>query len=300
MAIIEQPREVPVIGEFDICVLGGSCTGVFAALRAARLGMKVCVVEREGSFGGTATAGLVNIWHSFEDALFEKTIIGGLSQEVVERLKGRHATSKRERNHDLAFLLNSEELKIELDELVQEAASRLFLHCWFAAPHVEDGHLRAVCVENKDGRGAIRARIFIDATGDGDLARRLGVPGGVNAHPRPPTRCAKIYGLEGLDVWPFYPAHREEFDLEEDAGWNCEVPGSPQAYACTRKPMSSGPTPRTPSELTGAEIEGRRHVRAIMDMIRKYHPDRSERLCLLALGSCIGIRETRRSAADYD
>lgn len=51
-------------GEFDVCVVGGSCTGVFAAVRAAAAGMRVALVERNYFFGGTATAGFVPVWHS--------------------------------------------------------------------------------------------------------------------------------------------------------------------------------------------------------------------------------------------
>lgn len=62
-----QRKQLPVIDEVDICVVGGSCTGVFAAVRAARLGATVAVVEKQNGFGGVATSSLVNIWHSLYD-----------------------------------------------------------------------------------------------------------------------------------------------------------------------------------------------------------------------------------------
>ena len=65
--IWEPARQIPICWEGDICVLGGSCTGLFAAVRAARLGASVCVVEKQNCFGGMATAGLVNVWHSLYD-----------------------------------------------------------------------------------------------------------------------------------------------------------------------------------------------------------------------------------------
>ena len=68
--IVEPSRRVPVIAEADICVLGGSCTGVFAAVRAARLGAKVVLVEQQNCFGGTATISMVNVWHSLMDTEF--------------------------------------------------------------------------------------------------------------------------------------------------------------------------------------------------------------------------------------
>jgi ribulose 1,5-bisphosphate synthetase/thiazole synthase len=75
--IIVPSEKVPIIKEADICVLGGSCTGVFAAVRAARLGAKVVIVEKQNRFGGVATNGLVHMWHSIYDTDFNEQIIGG-------------------------------------------------------------------------------------------------------------------------------------------------------------------------------------------------------------------------------
>jgi glycine/D-amino acid oxidase-like deaminating enzyme len=63
----EPARDLPVIHEADICVLGGSCTGLFAAIRAARLGARVVIVEKDNCFGGIATTSMVNVWHSLHD-----------------------------------------------------------------------------------------------------------------------------------------------------------------------------------------------------------------------------------------
>ena len=84
--IMQPQKQIPIIYDADVCVLGGSCTGVFAAIRAAKLGMKVVIVEKLNCLGGTATAGLVNIWHSLLDADYKEQIIGGLTYEVEQRL----------------------------------------------------------------------------------------------------------------------------------------------------------------------------------------------------------------------
>ena len=86
MAVIrEAPRETPVAADVDVCVVGGSCTGVFAAVAAARLGARVAIIESNGFFGGVATASLVNIWHSTHDIHNKQQIIAGLTAEVIER-----------------------------------------------------------------------------------------------------------------------------------------------------------------------------------------------------------------------
>ena len=72
----------PIIYDADVCVIGGSCTGVFAAIRAARAGAKTVLIERNNCFGGTATAGLVNVWHTLKDVDGKEQIIFGLTDEV--------------------------------------------------------------------------------------------------------------------------------------------------------------------------------------------------------------------------
>ena len=84
--ILEPAKDIPVINEVDICVLGGSCTGVSAAIRAARLGAKVAIIEQQNCFGGGATSGMVCIWHSLYDTEFNKQIIAGTTQEIIEEM----------------------------------------------------------------------------------------------------------------------------------------------------------------------------------------------------------------------
>lgn len=316
-SIHEPARNIPVIAEVDLCVLGGSCTGVFAAVRAARRGLRVALVEKTNRFGGVATNGLVCCWHNDLDDNYEERIVAGLSLETVERLQRRDAVTVRERNPNVRYIFNTEELTIELDELVREAGITPFLHTVYCRAILEDDastssppplgadagrnneqpsrRLQAVLVENKDGRGAIRAAVFIDATGDGDLAKDCGAPYTVRPDLQPPTTCAKISGLEGLDMCTFYNEHRGEFGLPEDAGWSTGIPGAGpvQMHAETH---CFGANVADATQLTAAEMEGRRHIRGMMDMVRRYLPERRQQLCLLDLASSIGTRETRRFA----
>ncbi len=117
MDTIQEPsREVPMVHECDICVIGGGCTGVFAAVRAAQLGASVALVEINGFFGGVATAGLVNVWHSIYDTVGERQIIGGLTVDVIRRLQARDAAIVYERDNPSRYtVFNSAELMVELD-----------------------------------------------------------------------------------------------------------------------------------------------------------------------------------------
>jgi hypothetical protein len=310
--IQEKAKETPIFDEADICVLGGSCTGVFAAVRAARLGARVVIIEKQNAFGGVATSGLVNIWHTLMNTEFTQQIIAGLTQEMIERLERIGAVQREQKSHSVGFVLNTEELKIELDRLVLESGVKPYLHTMFVAPHVEKGELTAVIVENKSGRGAIKAKVFIDATGDGDLCARLNLGNRMASHFQPSTTCAKISGwggnakvqnevtgndrLVGFDLPEGRLRYKEEFQLPEGFGWGRHVPGSRDVYmyAGTRVYHASS---ADGEQLTYSEMEGRRQVRAVMDMIRKYGPD--NKLALVSLPSYIGTRETRHLDCHY-
>jgi flavin-dependent dehydrogenase len=103
-------------------------------------------------------------------------------------------------NPSYGFTFNPEELKIELDEMVTQAGAPIYLHTQFCAPLIEDGVLTAVLVENKSGRGAIKAKVFIDASGDGDLMARLNLETYFSSHLQPATTCALLSGWSTLDT----------------------------------------------------------------------------------------------------
>ncbi|MGV8093489.1 MAG: FAD-dependent oxidoreductase [Mangrovibacterium sp.] len=286
---------LPVIREVDICVLGGSCTGVFAAVRAARLGAKVALVEKQNAFGGVATSSLVNVWHSLLDTEFKQEIIAGLTVETMDRLATRQAVQKHEENEDWAFVFNSQELKIELDEMVVESGIVSYLHTLFSEPVLDqDGNLTGVIVDNKSGRGIIKAKYFVDATGDGDLCERLGLETYTHSLLQPPTACAHIEGWNSKEFNTLLKTHGKAFNIPDGFVWGVNIPGT-QSFmlAGTR---AYGVNCAIADDLTRAEIEGRRQIRAIMDMIRQHG---SSKISLTALPSYIGIRETRHVRCLY-
>ncbi len=292
MQTIDEPaKKIPIAEEADICVLGGSCTGVFAAVRAARMGAKVVIVERQNCFGGVATLGLVNIWHSLYDAEYKRQVIAGLTLEVVERLQKRFAVQRIANSSSVGFKLNTEELKIELDQLLLESKVKPYLHSFYVAPLVDGDTVKAVIIENKSGRQAIKAKMFIDATGDGDLCRHLGL-----AHYRaeaiqPPTICAKLYHDAELNFdWQGAIAqHGAEFGLPEDWGWRSSVPGLPNIFMHAETHVFDVDCADA-EQLTYSEMEGRRQIRALMDLAREY--GQADPLALVSLPAAIGIRET--------
>jgi hypothetical protein len=307
METIHEPaQETPIVHTCDLCVIGGSSTGVFAAVRAAQLGAKVALVENNGFFGGVATAGLVNIWHSIFDTVGQRQIIGGLTVEVIERLRRRDAAvTYAPSNPSRYAAFNSAELILALDQLVREhAAIRPFLHTRFVRPVAEEGRMTAAIVEDRSGRRAIAARAFIDATGDGDVIARLGLPCTRQDDLQPPTVCAILCGLDevaarnpGFDLGSAGRASRFPNALEQGFLWHAEAVGLPGArmVAGTRV---HGADCSDADQLTTAAIEGRRQARAIRDIVHD-HFDGGEAVSLAALSSTIGIRETRHAVCRH-
>lgn len=284
-------RDVPVVETCDVCVIGGSCTGVFAAVRAAETGAKVVLIEKQNAFGGVAGSGLVNLWHKLESNDGSRQIIGGLTSLILDRLRRIGAVAP----NPYGVSLNTQELKIELDRLVVENGVIPFLHSCYCEPVMTGDRVDAIIIQNKKGLQAIRAKTFVDASGDGDLAKDIGIPFQIRNGLQPPTTCAAIEGLPA-SISQLLREHRDEFGLKPDNGWSADIPGTKaRMYALTHvyETLASDAT-----QLTAAEIEGRRHIRTIMDIARKYGGEQSTPH-LAALPSCIGIRETRSFQADY-
>lgn len=299
-SVHEPARQTPICHTCDVCVVGGSCTGVFAAVRAAQRGAEVCVIENNGFFGGVATAGLVNIWHSLYDTEGQQQIISGLTEAMVDRLRRRGAVTDHGPPRLNAFVLNTAELIIELDGLVKEHNIRPFLHTKFVLPVVEDGRLVAAIIEDKTGRRAIRAQVFIDASGDGDLIARAGLSFRQLDDLQPPTMCAILHGLQKVhEQNPNFNLADAVHDLQYPEAlkkgllWASQVPGVADStmVAGTRAHNADC---SDADQLTAASIETRRQVRAMCDLLRN-HFSGGESVIAAGLPAYIGIRETRHS-----
>lgn len=303
MNIQESLPPTPVVWEGDLCVIGGSCTGVFAAVRAARLGLRVAIVERFGFFGGVATAAQVNIWHSDQDTEYRKVIWAGLTREVLDRLEKRGGLDVTPNSLD-AFRIDTEELKLELDSLVEEQGIRPFLNARFVAPIEKDGHVEAAVIEDKNGRRAIKAKHFIDASGDGDLVSRLAeAPVREDDHLQPPTMCVRLTGIDKaaakdpefrIAKTVFDPAN--PFALPKGFMWAAIVPGMKGSIRMVAGTRVFGCNVADADQLTSAEMEGRRQVRQIVDALR--HAGHDE-VRIAALPTSIGKRESRHITGLY-
>jgi hypothetical protein len=181
-ALAEKARKIPVAAEADVVVIGGGPGGIPAAVAAARQGCKTILIERYGVLGGLATTGLMGpfygyapvgsaLYHTDRYKLEKKgPILGGIPVELIRRLQkiGGAFDDKKISWESIRF--DPELFKFVCDDIVVDSGVRLILHAWCVGAVVKNRRIEAVIIESKSGRQAIRGNIFVDGTGDGDLA----------------------------------------------------------------------------------------------------------------------------------
>lgn len=297
MYVAMPEKHIPVCTEVDLCVVGGSATGLFAAVRAARLGLRVALIEKNGCLGGCATSGLVNIWHSLYDTEQNNQIIAGLTYEVVDRLRRIGMVESRRGPKDCC-IFHVDELKYQLDELAGANGIQLYLHSFYAGLQTDGRKVTAVVMCGKDGLRAVKASFVIDATGDGDLARDLGFDSYQYDAIQPPTPVCLLQGdMHGLDLGQMFKDHAAEFGLDDDWGWSEPYPNC-KGISMRADFHIQGYHMERADDLTKAEIEGRRKLHQFVHMLKKYGKP-GEEYNIVSSCSTIGVRDSLHFRTQY-
>ncbi|MBD5778557.1 FAD-dependent oxidoreductase [Pelagicoccus sp. NFK12] len=164
---------------YDVIVAGGGPSGSMAALAAAREGCRVLLVEQFGFLGGSLTAMGVGPMMTFHNNSGEQ-VIQGYPQELIDRLMAKGGSPGHVEDIityvSTVTPFDSEMLKIELEEMLTEAGVDILYHTMLLDAEVDSGKLKAITIANKAGVSRIEGKVFIDSTGDADLASRAGVP----------------------------------------------------------------------------------------------------------------------------
>lgn len=191
--LLTVTKQVPVAGEYDVVVCGGGPSGWVAAVAAARMGRKTALIERNSFLGGAATASLVVPISGFYKN--GERVVGGVAWELVQELLRQDAALiEFPKGH---VSVNPEYYKLAAQRMALEAGVSLYCGSVLSGAIVEDGAITAVTLENRSGTQALTGRYFIDATGDGELCARAGIPTYEEPQPQPPTLC---FALTGVDV----------------------------------------------------------------------------------------------------
>lgn len=307
-ATVSEPgREVPVVAECDVAVLGGGPAGVCAAAAAARTGRRTVLIERYGHLGGMATAGWVCIFHTLYGTDRRTKVIGGLAEEFIRRMQREGAirnTADDGETGDWAFC--SETARFICDDVVLGCGVRLMLHTWLAGAVVKGRRLKAALVESKSGRGAVLADTFVDCTGDADLLRRAGAAteiGNPEGRCQSPTLVFRVGGKKPDAASPgeIQAALADAIMDYSGGGFPCHVWGVESVWSPTEQMLAgtrvTGIDAADARDLTRAEVEARYQLRWLLRRMRKM-PGWDE-LYLVDVAEQIGVRETHRAVAEH-
>ncbi len=320
----------------DVLVIGGGPAGFGAAVAAARAGKDVLLIERNSMLGGMATAGLVGPFMTCYDNDATQQIVKGIFDELCVRTEARggaiHPSKVPGLSSFSSYLLHShrhvtpflsETLAVVMEEMALEAGVRLLYNVQLADSVLEDGDIERIVVCKKEGLASIRAKIYIDCTGDADLAYFSGTPTVMgNEEEGTMQPCTLFFEVGNIDrdrfigelerqkaagnlgvpaksswYWAIEEGRRTgEWTIDRDEIGNYEqsTPGRFKIN-CTR--MAHIDATNT-EDITKAMIEGRKQVQQLAAFMRKHLPG-CENMQILQVASSLGVRETRHIKGKY-
>lgn len=295
MYYVEKERQIPVVSDYDVIVVGSGPAGIGAALAAGRMGAKVLLLELTGSVGGISTTGLMS--H------FTGTCDSKIYWEILDR-----AAKKNYFPCSNKVVIDPEMLKNTYYEMLAEANVTVLLYTVVCDAIMEGDKVVGVIGQSKCGRVAYMAKVVIDASGDGDIAYRAGAAftlGRETDHKmQPATLMFKVGGVD-MDRAVFlgsfestYETSRGELQalahkiLPKPAGhvllYKSTIPG---IVTCNMTNVTDIDGTKI-EDLTKAEIVCRSQMQPIVEFLREYVPG-YEKCYIISAASLIGIRETR-------
>src|SRR6476661_5475642 len=315
---IEEPaRQVPLYGEYEVVVLGGGPAGIVAAASAARAGRKTLLIERYGFLGGMGTAAGVTNFCGLHGNVYGQAhrLVQGMASELLARIDHLNGLNAPHLILGKVFAqaYDTAAYKIAADDLLAAHKVDILFHALGAGVVMDDERrINVLMVETKAGRRAVRAGIFIDCSGDGDLAAWAGAPFEVGDNAGGMMYPSMMFRLNGIDpekagdAWRTIPALMEK---AEAAGTH----RFPRKTAIVR-PQRSGIEWRVnftqlaredgsavsgidPDQMTRGEIDGRRQAVQAFEFLRTVPG--FEKSYIVDLPPQLGIRETRRVIGGY-
>ena len=305
-----KKRHVKLDDRWDVIVVGGGPAGCTAAISAAREGAKTLLIEAIGQLGGMGTAGMVPAWCPFSDG--KKMIYRGLAEKIFNE-------SKKAVRHEPAGKLdwvsiNPEHLMMVYDRMVTESGAKvLFFSRLCAVEMASDDTIDAIVVANKSGLVAFKAKVYIDATGDGDLAVWAGASYkrgyGDKGEFQQSSLCFSFANIDSYDymtgpqlyVWkdescPLYRAIATgKYPLVDTHFCNNLI--GPDVIQCNAGHIKLDTT--DPWAVSDAMMLGRKKAAQYMEAMKDVRPSTFSDAFVVKTASLLGVRDSRRIEGDY-
>jgi hypothetical protein len=310
--MLEERIVLPTTFDVDVIVAGGGIAGLTAAIASARNGAETLLVERYNFLGGLATGGYVT-YLAPPPIPLEKGGYGGIFQEIVERLFSLGAAYQFKEDEGGArageIIFDGEMLKYVANQMVLESKVMLLLNTCIEGAIVKEGSIEGLIALNKSGRQILRGKVFIDSTGDGDVAAFAGAP-------YEKTEVSKMlpitmmYTIGGVDIPRFLAYLKEDPGLVKAAKRaNFTTAGKARGPSmislhrvCKDQVEVWGGSVKADGtdalDLTRAELELRDRIFLELDFLRKNVPG-FEAAYIASSSPYVGVRETRRVLGEY-
>ncbi len=304
--MINYQKNLEIYGEYDLVVLGGGPAGVCAATEASRNGAKTLLVEATGMLGGMATSACVGPFMTSYDRDGNRKIVGGLFDEIIDMLDKKNAvyrpetmpsnsiyTSYIDKYHKHVTPFNSFDLQVVLDDLVKNSNCDLLLYTRFVDVILNGNEIDGVVLSALEGLIYVKAKYFIDATGNADVAERAGVPTWKGEEetfiPQPGTLMFEIDGVNDDEFIKFGTRPKYPIKPYRTPRYGC--------YKINHEHVFNVDATNSKS-MTDAHVEARKQV------IDSYNTlvetvDGFENSAISQVASVFGVRESRHIKGEY-
>jgi len=306
-------RQADVLADADVVVAGGGPAGLGAAVAAARAGASVVLCERYGFLGGNMTVAKVGTicgLYVRDDTAEFGYVVGGIARELADALASAgDGVGPVPFKETAVFLYVPWAVKRLADHLVtEEDTLEVLLHSLVADVLVEDGSLRALVLATKRGPRAVTGKVFVDCTGDADVATFAGVPTELGPHGQRQFGSMQFV-MQHVDAQAAMAAVPTLGDLIAEHGAHLSRDGGAiiptfrpgefvGAMTRVRNPDGSPVDVTDVRQATWGELEGRRLAEEAAAFLRAHVPGFADAF-LDDTATALGVRETRRVVGDY-